>query len=296
MYALVGVSAELAEQLVAIEANGEDAVHQARTRVRRLRGILSVYRKAFDREADRRMRARLKRLGTRLGEVRDLEVRIRALEDAIALVTNVPSDGSQGHIRDESLGVDAGGVGVEGVDAGVVDAVASLAAQARERYDRASDDLLRLLRSRGHRELMADLQRFAADPPLTGAGRSHRHRVTRTALKKAAKRVRRSVGTTLEERHETRKAARRLRYAAEAVIDDLGREAIRIAAAAEAVHHALGDHRDFVLLARHLRETATGAEITAQVARGLTDLAEEYEGRAEEQLAGLDERLGAIEP
>jgi CHAD domain-containing protein len=294
MYTLVGVSAELAEQLVAIEANGEDAVHQARTRVRRLRGILSVYKKAFDREADRRMRARLKRLGTRLGEVRDLEVRIRALEDAIAFVTNVPSDGSQGHIRDESVGVE--GAGVEGVDAGVVDAVESLAAQARERYDRASDDLLRLLRSRGHRELMADLQRFAADPPLTGAGRSHQHRVTGTGLKKAAKRVRRSVGTTLEECHETRKAARRLRYAAEAVIDDLGREAIRIAAAAEAVHHALGDHRDFVLLARHLRETATGAEITARVARGLTGLAEEYEGRAEEQLDGLDEKLGAIEP
>ena len=286
MYTLVGVSAELAEQLVAIEANGEDAVHQARTRVRRLRGILSVYTKAFDREADRRMRARLKRLGTRLGEVRDLEVRIEALEGAIAFVTNVPSDGSQGHIRDESVDVDAG----------VVDAVASLAAQARERYDRASDDLLRLLRSRGHRELMADLQRFAADPPLAGAGRSHPHRVTWTGLKKAAKRVRRSVGTTLEERHETRKAARRLRYAAEAVIDDLGREAIRIAAAAEAVHHALGDHRDFVLLARHLRETASDAEITAGVARGLIGLAEEYEGRAEEQLAGLDEKLGAIEP
>jgi hypothetical protein len=62
------------------------------------------------------------------------------------------------------------------------------------------------------------------------------------------------------------------------------------------VHHALGDHRDFVLLARHLRETATGAEITARVARGLTGLAEEYEGRAEEQLDGLDEKLGAIEP
>ena len=292
MYALVGVSAELAEQLVAIEANGEDAVHQARTRVRRLRGILSVYKKAFDREADQRMRARLKRLGTRLGEVRDLEVRIGALEGAIAFVTNVPSDGSQGHLRDESLGVED----VEGVDAGVVDAVESLAAQARERYGRASDDLLRLLRSRGHRQLMADLQRFAADPPLTGAGRSHRHRVTRTGLKKAAKRVRRSVGTTLEERHETRKAARRLRYAAEAVIDDLGREAIRIAAAAEAVHHALGDHRDFVLLARHLRETAADAEIPAAVARGLIGLAEEYEGRAEERLAGLDEKLGALEP
>ena len=75
MYALVGLSAELAEQLVAIETGGDDAVHQARTRVRRVRSILSVYRRAFDREEDRRLRARLKTLGHRLGSVRDLEVR-----------------------------------------------------------------------------------------------------------------------------------------------------------------------------------------------------------------------------
>lgn len=287
MYALVGVSAELAEQLVAIETNGEDAVHQARTRVRRLRGILSVYKKAFDRDASRRMRARLQRLGTRLGEVRDLEVRVRDLEGLTTFVTNVPSDASKGDIRDESQGV--------GRDAAVVDAVESLAAQARERHDRASDDLLRHLRSRGHRELMADLQQFAAAPPLTGAGRSHPHRITRKGLARAAKRVRRSAGSTLEERHETRKAARRLRYAAEAVVDDLGREAVRIAAAAEAVHDALGDHRDLVLLARHLRETAAGGDVPPAVARGLIGLAEQCEERAEERLAGLDDKLGAIE-
>lgn len=289
MYALVGVSAELAEQLVAIETNGDDAVHQARTRVRRLRAILSVYRKAFDRDANRRIRARLQRLGTRLGEVRDLEVRIRDLEGLPTSGTNVASDGSDGGIRDESDGA-------VGARAGVRDAVESLAAEARERYDRASDDLLRHLRSRGHRELMADLQQFAADPPLTAAGRSHQHRITRKGLKKASNRVRRRAGTTLEERHETRKAARRLRYAAEAVVDDLGREAVRIAAAAEAVHDALGDHRDLVLLARYLRETAAGAGVAPPTARGLIGLAEQCEGRAEERLAGLDDKLGAIEP
>ena len=259
MYALVGVSAELAEQLVAIETGGEDAVHQARTRVRRVRSILSVYRRAFDREEDRRLRARLKTLGHRLGTVRDLEVRAADLQ-ALA--------GSQEDPR-------------------VAEAVAAQAAQAREQHDRALDDLLRLLRSRGHRELLADLQRFAAAPPLSEAGREHPGKVARRGLKRAVRRVRRSEGDTLEQRHVTRKAARRLRYAAEAVADDLGDRAVRLAAAAETVQDALGDHRDGLLLGRHLREGAPDGTLDA--------VAAEVEQRARDALAGLDDALAAIE-
>jgi hypothetical protein len=62
MYSLVAVSAELAEQLVAIELGGDDSVHQSRTRVRRLRSILGVYRKAFDPEPNQLMRGRLSHL------------------------------------------------------------------------------------------------------------------------------------------------------------------------------------------------------------------------------------------
>ncbi|MFP3381600.1 CHAD domain-containing protein, partial [Bacillus sp. SIMBA_069] len=79
------------------------------------------------------------------------------------------------------------------------------------------------------------LQRFAADPPLAKPGRRHSRRVTRKGLARAVARVHERTGSSLAERHETRKAARRLRYAAEAVVDDVGREAVRVAAAAEAV-------------------------------------------------------------
>jgi len=267
MYALVGVSAELAEQLVAIETGGDDAVHQARTRVRRLRSILSVYGKAFERDARHRMRDRLKRLGTRLGTARDAEVRARDLEGL--LDADSPPD--------------------------VVDAVEALTADARAEYDRAHEALLRHLGGRAHRQLMADLQRFAADPPLTKAGRGHPRRVTRKALAKAGARVHRATGSSLAERHETRKAARRLRYGAEAVVDDLGREAVRVAAAAEAVQDALGDHRDLVLLARHLRDNAAKRTLTPAAATGIALLATECESRAQELLAGLDEKLAAIE-
>ncbi|MGO4535594.1 CHAD domain-containing protein [Leifsonia sp. 2MCAF36] len=259
MYALVGVSAELAEQLVAIETGGEDAVHQARTRVRRLRSILSVYRKAFDRDGNRRMRARLKRLGTRLGETRDREVRARDLSALIDAET--PPE--------------------------VAAAVEAMAAEARELHDRALDDLLRQLRSRGHRELMADLQRFAAAPPLSTAGAAHPRRVARKGLRKATARVSARNGETLEERHATRKAARRLRYAADAVTDELGGPAVRLSLAAEQVQDTLGDHRDLILLARHLREHANipGVEL----------LAADAERRADERLKGLDDALAALQ-
>ncbi|MDR6970231.1 CHAD domain-containing protein [Leifsonia shinshuensis] len=266
MYALVEVSAELAEQLVAIETGGEDAVHQARTRVRRLRSILAVFRKAFDEEEQRRMRARLKRLGHRLGDVRDLDVRARDLEGLLS----------------------------EQTDPAVADAVEAMAARARAQYGRALDDLLRHVRSRGHRELLADLQSFAAAPPLSEDGSAHPHRVARKGLRRAARRVLRVEGERLEERHAARKAARRLRYAAEAVADDLGGDAVRLAEAAEELQDALGEHRDLVLLARHLREHAELDGLPA-VRAGVEALAEDCERRAAEKLAGLDEKLGAVE-
>ncbi|OJX81499.1 CHAD domain-containing protein [Leifsonia sp. 71-9] len=255
MFSLVAVSAELAEQLVAIESGGEDAVHQARTRVRRLRSVLSVYRKAFDAEETGRLRARLKALGTRLGEVRDREVRAGALD---------------GLLRADD-------------DPALIDGVETLAAQARADHERELSTLLEHLRGRSHRRLLADLQAFVADPPLTSNGRKHPRKITRHGLAKAVQRVHAARGDTLDERHATRKAARRLRYTAEAVTDDLGRDAVRLASAAEAVQDALGAHRDDTLLAAFLRE------------HGLDAAAVRCERRAREALDGLDDKLAAID-
>jgi len=255
MFSLVAVSAELAEQLVAIESGGEDAVHQARTRVRRLRSVLSVYRKAFDAEETRRLRARLKTLGTRLGEVRDREVRADALDDLLR--------------ADD--------------DPAVIDGVEALAARARADHGQELAALLEHLRGRSQRRLVADLQAFVADPPLTSTGRKHPRKVTRHGLAKAVQRVHAAHGESLDDRHATRKAARRLRYAAEAVTDDLGRDAVRLASAAEAVQDALGSHRDDTLLATFLRE------------HGLDAAAVRCERRASEALDGLDEKLAAID-
>ena len=254
MFSLVAVSAELAEQLVAVETGGEDAVHQARTRVRRLRSILGVYRRAFDAEQNGWMRNRLKELGDRLGAVRDREVRALAL-DGLLEADDPPE---------------------------LVDDVEALAAEARSEHDAGLTVLLQHLRSRKHRRLLADLQLYAAAPPLTGSGRKHPGTVTRRGLEKAVKRTLADRDDTLEGRHETRKAARRLRYAAEAVADDLGRDAVRLAAAAEAVQDALGGNRDLLLLARFLRE------------HDLPTVAMRCERRAGETLDGIEEKLAAL--
>jgi CHAD domain-containing protein len=255
MFSLVAVSAELAEQLVAVESGGEDAVHQARTRVRRLRSVLAVYKRAFEPEETKRLRERLAGLGDRLGAVRDREVRATALDDLL-----LPDD-----------------------DPGLIDAVEALAAQARADHEQELSLLLQHLGGRAHRRLLADVQAFAADPPLTAEGRKHPRRLTRRALARAVKRVRGAHGDGLDERHATRKAARRLRYAAEAVADDVGRDAVRLAAAAEVVQDALGAHRDGMLLAAFLRDE--GLEIAAR----------RCEQRAGEAIAGLADALAALE-
>lgn len=265
MFSLVAVSAELAEQLVAVETGGPDAVHQARTRVRRLRSVLSVYRRAFDRDETDRLRRRLKTLGSLLGEVRDLEVRATAIEDTLAADTE-PS---------------------------VIEAVTVMAEEARAEHERALARLLTTLRGRSTRRLLADLLVFAAEPPLRKQGRAHPRKVARTGLGKAARRVR-PTGESLPERHELRKDARRLRYAADAVADLFGRDAVRLATSAEAVQDALGDHRDLVLLAAHLRDRSTSMRLKASTAAAVERLAADCERRAAERLEGLDEHLEAI--
>lgn len=273
MFALVTLAAELAAQLIAVEQQGEDAVHQARTRVRRIRSVLSAYRRAFEPEAARDLRWRLRTLGGSLGEARDLDVRAAALENLLAAET-APD---------------------------VVDPVSAFSADARRDYADAERALWVTLRSPEHRELLADLQSFAANPPLRGRARKHPGELTAVALSKALDRVRCADLSTLEDRHEVRKAARRLRYAAEAAdadptvdLGDRGAELAAVASAAEAVQDALGDSRDLILLAAHLRDRASETPRSASAAAGIARLAAQCEADAEARLVDARHALGTL--
>ena len=236
------VSAELAEQLRrAWRPAATDAVHQARTRVRRLRSILSVYRRAFAARRTERMRAPAR--GSAPPSARRATSRCARddLDDLLAGARRAPD---------------------------VVDAVRGAGrTDARERARRgASPTSCGTCAAARTARLLADLQAFAAAPPLAQARqRSIRGAWRRNGLAKAAqRRARTAAATSLEELHELRKAARRLRYAAEAVADTLGRDAVRIVrCAAEAVQDALGDHRDLVLLAQPPARAGAETELSA---------------------------------
>jgi CHAD domain-containing protein len=169
-----------------------------------------------------------------------------------------------------------------GDDQEAPDTLETLAATAMADHKAALNALLEHLRSPAHKRLMTDLTVYAAEPPLSNRGREHPQRVTRQGLQRAVQRVALRCGTGLEERHKTRKAARRLRYAAEAAADDFGRKAVRLAAAAEAVQDALGVNRDAVLLARFLR------------GHDLTRLADRADREAAAALQGIDASVQAI--
>jgi len=107
--------------------------------------------------------------------------------------------------------------------------------------------------------------------------------------------------STLEDRHEVRKAARRLRYAAEAAdadrgvdLGDRGTELAAVASAAEAVQDALGDNRDLILLAAHLRDGASETPRSASAAAGIARLAAQREADAEARLADARHALETL--
>lgn len=223
-----------------VRADEPDAVHQLRTRIRRLRSLFASYRSVFDRGVTDPLRERLRTVGVALGDARDAEVmheRARTLLDEYDAL----SPDLDGRLRDWWA----------------------------ERYTAAHAQAVAVLSGDGWLGLLDDLDAFVARPALADAAMRPARDVVPPALQadlrgvlKRAKAARRA--DTDDERgallHEVRKAAKRLRYAAEAVSQGdaavFGKRTRRLAAAAEAVHDLLGEHRDSVLMQHHLRETA----------------------------------------
>jgi len=226
-----------------VRADEHDAVHQLRTRIRRLRSLFASYRTVFDREVTGPLRDRLQAVGVSLGAARDTEVlRERArtlLDDHEPLAKNV----------DRRL---VGTLGTE-YDAAHAQAVAALSGDA-------------------WLSLLDDLDAFVARPALAVEAMRPASEVIPPALDADLRRVlvraksARKNDLDDEHLHEVRKAAKRLRYAAEAVSQGeaavFGKKTLKLAAAAEAVHDLLGEHRDSALMRQRLRDTA-GASAAA---------------------------------
>ena len=239
--ALRAIVERMRELEVDAVADEPDAVHQLRTHVRRVRSVLAAYEPVFDAAPAVVLRRRYGELGDELGVVRDIEVRVLVAERALDKASE------QGLLSDAAQ---AGSVRARLIDT------------ERENYRLTHARFVerqRLPRALARR---GELEAFLADPPLTPLAADPARKVIAALVDdeahRALRRAERAHGAhDTEALHDLRKAGRRLRYSAEAVTTDpveLFDGRIRsLAEVGDDLHDVLGDHRDEVLFAQHVR-------------------------------------------
>lgn len=228
-----------------VRKNVPDSVHQMRVASRRLRSTLQAYPAILPKSATQHLRAELKWLGEVLGEARDNEV----LSDyLLTRLASLPAE--------QVLGP----------------AQARTRAHFAPREASERDTLLDALNSARYYALVAEIDTLIADPPLAAAAAAA-GKVLPRAIGRACRRTRRRMqharrmapgagrDTAL---HETRKAAKRARYAAEAAEPALGKKARRFARRMKAVQSALGDHHDAVNARAAAREIGVRANLAGE--------------------------------
>ncbi|MEU8342031.1 CYTH and CHAD domain-containing protein [Spirillospora sp. NPDC048832] len=223
------VLAYLAEQVDTIVATDpkarlgeDDAVHRMRVAVRRTRSALRSYRSVLDPERTVPLGPELRWLAQVLGEVRDLEVLRMRFQGAPAFLLD------------------------------------DLERRERSAYRRMNA----VLREPRYFALLDELDRLVTDPPLgAAAGRKARKDlpglVTRAWDRMAGDYA--SIRTADDPdtaRHETRKEAKRVRYAAELAVPVLGIAAKRVVKDAKRLQEVLGGYQDGVIAMEHLAAAA----------------------------------------
>jgi CHAD domain-containing protein len=227
----------------AFRADEPEALHDLRVAVRRLRSALATYKTLLEDGAVEQLRAELKWLGTTLGGPRDAEVLRTELAKAVAA---------------EPADLVLGFVAVR------IDDDLSTTYQHGRRTALAALDGIRYFR------LLDQLDALVSAPPVSDLGGKPALKVIPRLVAKDWRRLRRltrRAETVIEDAdrgralHEVRKAAKRLRYGAEAAHPLIGRKASRLAAAAKNVQTILGDHHDTVVIRDVLRRLAVEAQL-----------------------------------
>ena len=229
-----------------VRRDDPDAVHQMRVATRRLRSTLRSFEKIIRRDGTERLAAELKWLGTVLGEARDAEVLAGHLlaglrESSPELVIGPVQARVQGHF-------------------------APVRAEARAA-------LLEALDSQRYFSLLDELDTLMAEPPFTPRAAKPAADVLPAAarrpyrqLRRRMRRARRTpVGQPTDQAlHQARKAAKRARYAGEAMAPAIGKKARRFAKQMKAVQSVLGDHQDIVIGRPVERELGISAHLAGE--------------------------------
>lgn len=252
-----------------VRQDAPDSVHQMRVAARRLRSTLQAYPAILPRSATRHLRNELKWLGRTLADARDGEVLGDYMETRLG---GMPPDPVLGTAQARARGHFA------------------------PRVTSARGVLLDALNSARYYTMLAELDRLLADPPLTSAAAEPAGEVLPRAISRTYRRTRRRMrrasqtapGTRRDTAlHETRKAAKRARYAAEAAEPALGKKAHRFARRMKAVQSTLGDQHDAVNAAAAAREIGERANLAGEnaFAFGLLRERAEHEAAAHEEAA-----------
>lgn len=226
-----------------VRRDAPDAVHQMRVAARRMRSALQTFGRVLDRDRTRELMTELKWIAGELGGARDSEV---MAERFAAMLAELPDELILGPVA-----------------AAVTRSFERRVADARQVAVAALD-------SDRYLALQNTIDALLADPPLTRAA----DRPGRRELPKSAARAYRRMATRMrdasfqpagEQRdialHEMRKAAKRLRYATEAVEPALGKPAKRLQRRLKKVQELLGAHQDTAVSRPVLRELATQAHL-----------------------------------
>ncbi|HEY5515167.1 MAG TPA: CHAD domain-containing protein, partial [Pengzhenrongella sp.] len=269
---------ELLERDPQVRRDEADAVHQMRVATRQLRSALATFRSLQEGEHAEPVRIELGWLGGLLGVARDAEVARARLAELVAA---------------EPAELVLGPVGQR------------LDADRARAYRAAHQRVLKALDSARYFRLLDGLDALVDAPLLTRAAIAPAADVLPNRVHRDFKRLARAVdaarssppGPRRDKRlHEARKAAKRTRYAAEAVIPTIGRPAERFAYAAKALQTLLGDHHDSVELRVVLRRVGAAAhrdgEDTFTYGR-LHALEQAHAERIEDQLPKLWKQLSA---
>ena len=243
------VLAYLGEQAGALKAqdpqvrrDAPDSVHQMRVASRRLRSALQTFREVLPPAGTEQLRGELKWLGEVLGTARDAEVLGGHVQD---LIEQLPPDLVLGPVAADVTG------------------------QFAPRRGAAHRAAVRALDSPRYLTMLDELDALLAAPPAVpeaaGPGRSLRADVARAyrRLRKRARRVARLAEGPERDaaRHEMRKAAKRARYAADALAPSAGKPAERFAGQMKQLQSVLGDHHDTVVARAAIRDLGIHAHL-----------------------------------
>lgn len=235
------LAAALTDLDPAVRRELPDSVHRMRTTARRLRGCLRSYRSVLDREATEPLRQDLKWLANELGVERDHEVLRERLTTG---VNELPGELVLGPV----------GARLQTWDA--------------EQRTEARRRTLDTLASPRYLKLLENLRALTDAPPLRDKAAGDPGKVLGRALLKEYDRLAARMEPALDMTpgpqrdaaiHDARKAAKRLRYAAEAARPALGKPAARLGGRAKTVQQVSGAQHDSVVTCDLLRDLAVSA-------------------------------------